>query len=198
MKFHKTRSKTATLPQQAVWFFFANQSVISPLSATSHGYNDLTCQSKKRNTGSSMADRLEREIEELLDKIEHFPNPASRRSQALRNYFRQLGNAIGVRQRALAAQLGNISISQLLLMSFLMIFGSFFLKRFNPLMMQWVLYAGIILFVTSFAILMFSRSGEHKNKSHGRWRGRAIRENISQTSRIDRIKKWWNANRNRR
>ena len=145
-----------------------------------------------------MSDRLEREIEEILDKIEHFPTSNSRRSQALRNYFRRLGNGIGVRQRALATQLGNISISQLLLISFLMIFGSFFFRRFNPLMMQWVLYAGIILFVTSFAILMFSRSGKHKNESQQRWRGRAIHKNISHPSLIERIQKWWNENRNRR
>ena len=143
-----------------------------------------------------MSDRLEREIEEILDKIEHFPTPESRRARARKRYLRQLGSSIGQRQRAIASQLGRISISQVLLISFLMILGSFFFRRFNPVLMQWALYAGIILFITSFAILMFSR-GQSTPSSQQRWRGREIEAGY-QASPLDRLRRWWDTRRTRR
>ncbi len=143
-----------------------------------------------------MSDRLEREIEEILDKIEHFPTPESRRARARKRFFRQLGSSIGRRQRAVATQLGRISISQVLLISFLMILGSFFFRRFNPVLMPWLLYAGIILFVTSFAILMFTRG--QATSSQQRWRGREIEAGYRQPSPIDRLRRWWDTRRTRR
>ncbi len=145
-----------------------------------------------------MSDRLEREIEEILDKIKHFPTPESRRARARKRYIRQLGSSIGQRQRAIATQLGRISISQVLLISFLMILGSFFFRRFNPVMMQWVLYAGIILYITSFAILMFTRGSRSTSGAQQRWRGREIREGYEQVNPIDRLRQWWAQRRRRR
>jgi hypothetical protein len=145
-----------------------------------------------------MSDRLEREIEEILDKIEHFPTPESRRARARKRYIRQIGASIGQRQRAIAAQLGRISISQVLLISFLMILGSFFFRRFNPILMNWVLYAGIILFVTSFAIMMFSKRSATGASPGQRWRGREIQEGYRQPSPLDRLRRWWDTRKARR
>ena len=145
-----------------------------------------------------MSDRLEREIEEILDKIEHFPSPESRRARARKRYLRQLGSSIGQRQRAIASQIGRVSVSQLLLVSFALILGSIFLRRFNPLFMQWVLYAGIILFVTSFAILMFSRGSTSNPNRDQRWRGREIRQGYQQSSALHRLRRWWDSRRMRR
>ena len=146
-----------------------------------------------------MSDRLEREIEEILDKIEHFPTPESRRARARKRFFRQLGSNIAQRQRALASQLGRISISQVMLISFLMILGSLFLRRAIPVLTPWMLYAGIILFVTSFAIMVFSRGGSSGGGgSSQRWRGREIDTRYRQASPIDRLRHWWNTRRTRR
>ena len=147
-----------------------------------------------------MSDRLEREIEEILDKIEHFPTPESRRARARKRYFRQLGASIGQRQRVIASQLGRISISQVMLISFLMILGSLFFRRVIPVVTPWILYAGIILFVTSFAILMFSRgSGSAGSRgSAQRWRGREIETGYRQPNPIDRLRRWWNSRGTRR
>jgi hypothetical protein len=145
-----------------------------------------------------MSDRLEREIDEILDKIEHFPTPESRRARVRKRYIRQIGASIGQRQRAIAAQLGRISISQVLLISFLMILGSFFFRRFNPILMNWILYAGVILFVTSFAIMMFSKRSATGVSPGQRWRGREIQEGYRQPSPLDQLRRWWDTRKARR
>ncbi|MDA0352048.1 MAG: hypothetical protein O3A10_07555 [Chloroflexi bacterium] len=146
-----------------------------------------------------MSDRLEREIEEILDKIEHFPTPESRRARARKRFFRQLGSNIAERQRAFASQLGRVSISQVLLTSFLMILVALFFRRVSPLTV-WLLYAGIILFLTSFTLMVFSRGsrGSSSGKAEQRWRGRDIQPGYRQSSPVDRIRRWWDTRRTRR
>ena len=133
-------------------------------------------------------DKLEREIEEILSKIEQFPKPESRRAMARRRALRRFGNAIAARQRAVMRELGRISVSQLMLLSFIMIVGSFFFRRFNPLLMQWVLYAGIVLFTSSFAIMMFTRSPSGRGPEQ-RWRGRSLESRAP--SALDRLRRWY-------
>jgi len=116
-------------------------------------------------------DQLEREINEILDNIERFPGPESRRTRARKRLLRRIANSVASAQRAVARQLSRISIGQLMLLSFLMIGGSIFFRRFSPLLMQWALLAGIVLFVSSFAILVFTRGG---SSQQGYWRGREI------------------------
>jgi hypothetical protein len=138
-------------------------------------------------------DRLEREINEILDKIEQFPTAESRRARARKRALRRAGDAIASRQRALTRQLGRISISQLILISFLIVLGSFFFRRFNPVLMQWALYAGIVLFVSSFAILLFSRP---RSSSPRYWRGRRIAYRSEPITA--RVRRWLASKRRRR
>jgi len=132
-------------------------------------------------------DKLEREIEEILNKIDHFPKPETRRAMARKRALRRLGNGIAERQRAVMRELGRISVSQLMLLSFVMIIGFFFFRRVSPLLMQWVLYAGIVLFVASFAIMVFTRSPSSGPEQ--RWRGRAIE--YRSLSLLDRARRWY-------
>lgn len=139
-------------------------------------------------------DRLEREINEILDKIERFPDPESRRARARKRVFRRLANAAAQKQRALARQLSRISIGQLMLVSFLIILGSFFFSRFLGPIRGWTLLAGVILFVASFAIMVFSRGGPPEGQY---WRGREI--NYSAESLPARLRRWFsNRRRSRR
>ena len=144
-----------------------------------------------------MADsnRLEREIEEILGKIEQFPEPDSRRQRARQRVLREIGAAISARQRAVARELARISLSQVMLASFLMILGSFFFRRMSPLAMDWVMVAGIILFVSSFAILMFSRRGGSTVEQN--WRGRTIRYQTG-PALSQRLRRWWDSRSTRR
>ena len=141
------------------------------------------------------SDRLEREIEEILGKIEQFPEPDSRRQRARQRVLREIGTAISARQRAVARELARISLSQVMLVSFLMILGSFFFRRMSPLAMEWLMYAGIVLFVSSFAILMFSRRGGSTVEQN--WRGRAIRYQTGPTL-SQRLRRWWDSRSTRR
>jgi hypothetical protein len=143
------------------------------------------------------SDRLEREIEEILSKIEHFPDAETRRTRARKRALRGLGGAIAERQRAVAKALGRISIGQVMLVSFLMILAAFFFRGVGPL--SWLLYAGIILFVTSFAIMLFARgSGSGGDTVEQRWRGREIRYSTRGPSLSQRLRRWWASRRTRR
>lgn len=139
-------------------------------------------------------DRLEREIEEILGKIEDFPAPEPRYKRESRHALRRLGSAISERHRAFTARISHISMSQVMLLAFLLILASFFFRRMNPMLMNWVLYLGIILFVTSFAILVFSRrgSGPGRSSSEARWRGRQVQYRAPRgTSLSQRIRRWF-------
>lgn len=143
-----------------------------------------------------MSDRLEREIEEILDKIEQFPAPETRRARTRRRWVRRLGAAVSERQRAVMRELSRISISQVMLVSFLMILGSFFFRGFSPLLMQWVFYAGVVLFIASFAIMLFGRGTTRSVE--GRWRGREVSYRYARPSLSARLKRWWAARSTRR
>ena len=132
-------------------------------------------------------DRLKDEIEEILNKIEHFPKPESPRARARRRALRRVADAVAGAERAAARQLGRISVSQLMLISFVLIIGSLFFRRIHPLGMQWVLYAGIVLFVSSFAILVFTRSPGSTRQQ--RWRGRSI--DYRAPSLLERLRSWY-------
>ena len=141
------------------------------------------------------SDRLEREIEEILGKIKQFPEVESRRKRARQQALSQIGAAISNQQHAIARQLARISLSQVMLLSFLLILGSFFFRRVSPLVMNWVLYAGIILFVSSFAILMFGR--RRGGTIERNWRGRTIRYRSGPTL-SQRLALWWSQRGRRR
>ena len=140
-------------------------------------------------------DRLEREINEILDKIEQFPTPENRRARTRRRILRRLAGSVAEAERAVARQLSRISIGQVMLFAFLMILGSFFFRRFSPLFTQWMLVGGVILFVSSFAIMVFSRGGSGLSRSQY-WRGQAIDPRAP--SLITRIRRWFAVRRQRR
>ena len=78
----------------------------------------------------------------------------------------------------------------MILASFLIVLGAFFFRRFNPAVMQWVMLAGIVLFVSSFAILVFTRG---RSASGGYWRGREIGGRSA--SLAERLRRWFASRR---
>lgn len=153
------------------------------------------------------SDRLEREIEEILGKIENFPGPNSRRARKLRT--QPVADAVARRVRAVVRDLSRISVSQVMLFSFLLILGSFFFRGAG-VVTAWALYGGVILFVVSFAIMMFGNRGR-LSRSHQKtvWRGRnvsygtyarpTIRGRVGQPTPtlLIRIRRWWAHRMNR-
>ncbi len=137
-----------------------------------------------------MADpnRLEREIEEILGRIEQFPDATDRRKRVRSRWVQQLTSAISERQRSLMRQLARFTISQVMVLSIVLIVGSLFFRRAVPLMMTWVLYGGLALFVTTFAIMVFG--GRGSSASEQKWRGRAVRLPSTPTL-MQRLRLWW-------
>ncbi len=132
-------------------------------------------------------DRLEREIEEILGKIEEFPSASQRRARQRQRTMNQLGASISARQRGVLAWLSGIDMSQVMLLSFFLILGSFFLRGISPLIMQWVLYAGVVLFISAFAMMVFGRRGGPRGAQY--WRGKPIQ--YRQSSVGDLFRRWF-------
>ena len=144
-------------------------------------------------------DRLQREIEEILGRIEQLPPPESCAKRAARRTLRRAGLAISERQRALARSLSHVSLSQMMLAAFVMILGAFFFQRLSPLAMIWLMYAGVILFVVSFTMLMFARGGRAAGEA--KWRGQPVRYravNPSGPTLPQRARRWWSVRSTRR
>ncbi len=134
-------------------------------------------------------DRLEREIEEILGKIEEFPSASQRRARQRKRAVGRLGETLAAQQQALLAWVSHIDMSQVMLLSFILILGSFFvLGRMSPLLSQWVLYAGVVLFISAFAMMMFGRRGGAAQRSQY-WRGKPIQ--YRQSSIGDRARRWF-------
>ena len=136
------------------------------------------------------SNRLEREIEEILGKIEQFPDAQARRKRTRGRVAQQITTAIAERQRAMARQLSRTSMSQIMLASFLLILGSLFFRAAAPVVMAWLLYAGMALFVTSFAFMVFSGRGSSTARQQQLWRGRPINTN-PRGSLAQRVRGWW-------
>jgi hypothetical protein len=79
-------------------------------------------------------------------------------------------------------------MSQLMLLSFVLILGSFFFRRFSPLIMEWVLYGGVALFVAAFAMMLWGRRGGGGREPQY-WRGKQIE--YRQPSMGDLARRWF-------
>ncbi|MSQ41889.1 MAG: hypothetical protein EXR65_02495 [Dehalococcoidia bacterium] len=130
---------------------------------------------------------IEREINEILSGIEYFPSAQSRYAHACKWTLRRTADAFSDWQRSVAQQLARVSISQVVLLSFLMIIGSFFFRRFSPVLTAWVLLAGGVLFAVSFAALVFSSRGGGSAQPRY-WRGRELSYRSAPLS--TRIRRW--------
>ena len=138
-------------------------------------------------------DRLEREINEILNKIEQFPTPERRRARAARKSLRRFGDAVSSRQRTIARELSRISLSQLVLLSFLLILGSFILRGIGPVG-TWIMVAGVVLLVASLALMLFG-GGRRATPPSQQWRGRTISYRSDNLAR--RLRRWFGSRKRR-
>ncbi len=135
-------------------------------------------------------DRLEREINEILSNIEQFPGPDERKGRGRKRAVNTFTDAIATRQRAFMRRLSFVSLSQLMLLSFVIILGSMFFREVVPISWPWTMYAGVILFVTSFTLLMFGGQRRPPAGPSQYWRGRPMA--YGQVSVAERVRRWWN------
>lgn len=134
-------------------------------------------------------DRIEREIEEILDKIDRFvPNE----SVPLR-FRRRMVTALRSLRHALLSPLARVSIAQVMLLGVALFFLAFFLGRFDPALGKWTAVAGAVLFVGGFLLSLLGGRGRHEPK---RWRGRVVQ--YDEPDLTARLRTWFRARRSHR
>lgn len=121
-----------------------------------------------------MADRIEREIEEILKKIENFPD----RSKSGRPPRRPGPSGGGVIQRWLA----RISLRKVMMWALFAVIVAFFMRGIPGA--YWLLIGALVVFVTAF--VLSTRGGPSGNRYEKRWRGQPL--DLSGPSWPDRIK----------
>jgi hypothetical protein len=135
-------------------------------------------------------DRLEREINEILSNIEQFPDAAQRRKRTRQRAANDFLAQVSARQREFMRAIGRQSLSQLMLLSFLIILGSFFFRGLISIAWPWLMYAGVVLFLATFTLMVF---GGGRNPMAGvprqYWRGREMEFRPPTLSQ--RLRRWW-------
>jgi len=130
-------------------------------------------------------DKIKREIEDILNKLDNFVPEESAADKVRR---RSSGAASSV-VRAIFAPFARISIQQVMLTALVIMVVGFLAMRVSPIYGRYVLIAGVILFLTSFALSFFSRSSDPpQSSSKKRWRGEPIY--LDEPSLPNRIKAW--------
>jgi hypothetical protein len=145
-----------------------------------------------------MPSRVEREIEEILSKLDG-GRPAGRPPTRLRRTWRsRLGRSISSWRQRLPG-LPSINPGSMMLLGLCLILSALFLRLISPDLTRWVVIVGLVLFFASF-VLSFRRGGGGSSLSSGDtyWRGQRIpRSALRGPSITDRLRGWWRQ-RNRR
>ena len=124
-----------------------------------------------------MADRIEREIEEILRKLDNFvPDRARQPARRVRQPF-------VAAQSWLAHRLARISLNQVMMWALLTVLVTFFLRGIPGA--GWIMIGALIVFGTAF---LLSRRGSARPATQKRWRGEAI--DLSGPGWPDRLKAW--------
>jgi hypothetical protein len=125
-----------------------------------------------------MADRIEREIEEILKKLDGV-TPAKARRQA-----RRVGQPFAAAQTWFGHRLARISMKQVMMWSLLVFLVSFFLMRAMP-GATWVMVGALIVFVIAY---LLSRGSAAKPQEMKRWRGQPM--DLRGPTWANQIKAW--------
>jgi hypothetical protein len=134
-------------------------------------------------------DRLEREINEILSNIEKFPDADQRKRRQRSKAMNQFTERLAERQQAFMRVMSGVQLSQLILLSFILILGSMFLRGIMPLLWPWLMYAGALLFLASFTLMMFGKRTPAQPRNPQYWRGRQMSYRAPSTA--ERLRRWW-------
>ncbi len=125
------------------------------------------------------ADKIEREIEDILRKIDDFVPDRGKRPPAKPPKRRRFASAQGW----FGHRLTRVSLSQVMMWSLLVIVAMFFLRGLPGA--SWVMIGSLIILATAFFL---SIRGGGQQSTRQRWRGQAL--DFSGPSYADRLKAW--------
>jgi hypothetical protein len=132
-----------------------------------------------------MADRIEREIEDILNKIDDFVPEGGRSRKPTPIRPSPLSKAT----TWLTRRLTTISLGQVMMYALVIVVAAFFFRFVNPAVMRWVMIGGLIVLGTAFVLSVFGGgSGRTIRQPEKRWRGQPL--DLSQPSWPDRVKYW--------
>jgi VIT1/CCC1 family predicted Fe2+/Mn2+ transporter len=127
-----------------------------------------------------MPDNLEREVEEILRKLDEFVPEEGRLTRARRRVTTAFSDTL----RGLLRSLSRISSGQVMLGSLILVVVSFFFRSASPGLARWLIIAGLILFCTAFVLSLLSRRPRYEK----RWRGEVI--DLSEPGLGSRLRNW--------
>lgn len=131
-------------------------------------------------------DRIQREIEEILNRLDDFVPERSARGTR-----RRPSDAAAAFGRRILGPLSRVSLRHVMLTAVVLIVVSLLARGAQPAFATWLLVAGVILFLTSFALSVFNRSAPPSAERH--WRGRPIE--LNEPTLGDRLRAWLQAKR---
>ena len=136
-------------------------------------------------------DKIQREIEDILNRLDTFLPEESAASKVRR----RSSNATAAFLRALIEPLARISLRQVMLTALVLIVGGFIAGKAYPDVGRWVLIGGLVLLFGSFAVSFLSRGGGAPAMEK-RWRGeRLVLGPEGPPSLGDRLRTWLRAKR---
>jgi len=128
-----------------------------------------------------MADQLQREIEEILDRLDEFI-PEQKKTHRIRE---QWGEKFSAFRQRLGGLLGRVSMGHLMVASLVLIFIAFAFR--SSAVGQYAMIAGLSLLGLTIVVSFFAnrrRMGTEK-----RWRGEVV--DLSGPGFVDRIQSWF-------
>jgi len=138
-----------------------------------------------------MPDKFEREIDEILKKIDDFP---ARRPIPLRR-----GNGFARRfsawQRTLAVRVARVSVSQVMLTAIAVMVLSYLFRAAFRSVWQYGLMLGLILFFTAFALSFRSGGLGRGAEPYFRGKPRSYYEPRQGAPAFARLREWWRRQR---
>jgi hypothetical protein len=143
-----------------------------------------------------MPNRVEREIEEILSKLEH-PGPG-RQPVRLRRTWRSRLRGFTRRLPAPRISFASLNAGAMMLWGIGLILLALVLSRVAGDLTRWLVIAGLVLFFGSFVLGFLYRDAGGARGRDAYWRGQRFdRRDLSGPSPIERLKTWWRG-RNRR
>lgn len=130
-----------------------------------------------------MPDRIEREIEEILRKIDDFVPESGR----VRRQPKKVSHGLSGAQGWLGRRLASISLNQVMLWSLLLFIAAFFFRGIPGA--SWLMIGGLIVFATAFVLSLRSPGG--RSVPEKRWRGQPV--SYSGPGWPTRLKAWLKA-----
>ena len=135
-------------------------------------------------------DKIQREIEDILNRLDNFVPEESVTSRVRR----RSSGAAGSFLRAVLAPIAGISLRQVMLAALVLVLVGFIGMRVNPMIGRWALIGGVILFLTTLGLSIFHKPAPPATGK--RWRGQPM--HLAEPTLGDRLRAWLqNKKRNR-